>query len=454
MNALKDYIDLYRENRELLETQSPETLNAMRPKALEVLESKRLPEKGDPGYEHISIEDMFAPDRGVNINRVAIPADTSSAFRCGLPNVTPLLAYVINDTFVPTRELDRRLPEGLLFCSIKEAALKHPQILSRYYGTIAGLTDTTTALNTLLAQDGVMIYVPEGMTVDRPLQILNLFNALTPLLAVRRILIVVAPGAKVKIISCDHTLPEAGNILSSLVTEIYVAENATLDFCEMEETSARTSRCAGIYVSQHSDSDVNISSVTLLCGTTRNDFDIAVDGSGCRTRLSGMAIGSADSVTDNSSRVRHLKPRSESTQLFKYVLDDRSVGSFEGNILVTPQAPFTQAYQSNRNIIASQQAKMYTRPQLEIYNDDVKCSHGATTGQLDNEALFYMRTRGIPEHEARVMLMQAFMADVIESVRIDGLRERLRMLVENRFAGTTMACGDCHTACNKMEDGK
>ena len=125
------------------------------------------------------------------------------------------------------------------------------------------------------------------------------------------------------------------------------------------------------------------------------------------------------------------------------MLDDDSTGAFEGSILVAPGSILTEAYQSNRNILASPSARMHTRPQLEIYNDDVKCSHGATTGQLDDEALFYMRTRGIPEREARVMLMQAFMTDVIDTVAIEGLRDRLRHLVERRFAGADTTCGDC-----------
>ncbi len=148
---------------------------------------------------------------------------------------------------------------------------------------------------------------------------------------------------------------------------------------------------------------------------------------------------------DNNSSVVHSAPRCHSDQLFKYVLDGASTGAFEGSILVKESAPYTEAYQSNRNILASAEARMHCKPQLVIYNDEVKCSHGATTGQLDTDALFYMRQRGIPEAEARTMLMQAFMVDVIDSVRIPGLNERLRHLVDRRFSGTL---GDC-PGCNK-----
>ena len=204
-----------------------------------------------------------------------------------------------------------------------------------------------------------------------------------------------------------------------------------------------TSRAASLYVEQSAASRFSSTTVTLTCGNTRNNMTVNLNGEGCITYLGGMAVNSDKRHIDNCTRVNHNAPRCKSDQKFKYVLDDESTGAFEGTILVTGDAPFTQAYQSNRNILASPVAKMHTKPQLLIYNDDVKCSHGATTGQLDNEALFYMRTRGIPEKEARTMLMQAFMSDIIEGVSIEGLRDRLRHLVKMRFHGTDSFCENC-----------
>ena len=148
---------------------------------------------------------------------------------------------------------------------------------------------------------------------------------------------------------------------------------------------------------------------------------------------------------DNDTSVFHRAPRCKSNQLFKYVLDEESDGAFEGSITVTPSAPYTEAYQSNRNILASGSARMHCKPQLIINNDEVKCSHGATTGQIDEDALFYMRSRGISEEEGRRMLMQAFMIDVIDTVRIPGLQDRLRHLVDRRFSGSLGNCETCRT---------
>lgn len=164
-----------------------------------------------------------------------------------------------------------------------------------------------------------------------------------------------------------------------------------------------------------------------------------------------MVIADGRMHVDNCSSVNHLAPRSTSTQLFKYLLDGSATGAFEGGICVSPEASFTESCQSNRNILASPDARMHTTPQLLIYNDEVKCSHGAATGQLDANALFYMQTRGIPEHTARQLLMQAFMTDALDTIAVEGIRSRLAMLVERRLSGDQTLCGECRRDCHKKE---
>ena len=442
-NSLSQYIDLFKEHRPAIEAHSVAQLNALRAKAFEELADTRLPHKGDEGYERTDVNSMFAPDFGLNIERRAVEADVASSFKCDVPNMSTLLGLVLNDSFVPSSTLLKRLPEGVVFTSLRKAAETHPAIVEKYYGSLATLTKPAVALNTLLAQDGVIVYVPRGMKLDKPLQLVNIFCSREDIMAVRRVLVVIEDGAEAQMLVCDHTQPEAGRALSSQVVEIVLGEGARLDYCDMEESTPTTARSSETFVRQEAGSTLSLNGMTLSCGNTRNDYSIDLAGERCTTILSGMAIGTDRRHTDNNSTVRHLAPRCSSRQLFKYVLDDDSTGAFEGSILVAPGSILTEAYQSNRTILASPSARMHTRPQLEIYNDDVKCSHGATTGQLDDEALFYMRTRGIPEREARVMLMQAFMTDVIDTVAIEGLRDRLRHLVERRFAGADTTCGDC-----------
>lgn len=447
MSALSQYIELFDSHRATIEAKSAEVMNLCRQDARNRLEGKRLPQKGTEGYEKTSIEDMFAPDFGVNINRVNIPVDVSLSFKCDVPNMSTIMAFVVNDSFVPSSTLHNKMPQGVIIDSLAKVATENPQLVSRYYNQLADNDNEAVALNTMLAQDGVMIYVPRGVVMERPIQLVNIFNSAAPLMGVRRLVIVVEEGAKAQLLVCDHTQNSEYRYLSSQVIEAFVGQNASLDIYDIEESSDTTSRYSQLYARQERDSHLIVNGVTLTSGVTRNDYHIELVGDNCTSTLGGMAIGSGHQHIDNNSDVRHLSAHCNSNQLFKYVLDEESTGAFEGAIYVAPGAQFTEAYQSNRNLLASKSARMHTKPQLEIYNDDVKCSHGATTGQLDADALFYMRSRGIPEQEARTMLMQAFMVDVIDMVKMEGLRDRLRHLVEKRFYGQQASCADCGVTC-------
>lgn len=447
MSALSQYIELFDSHRATIEAKSAEVMNLCRQDARNRLEGKRLPQKGTEGYEKTSIEDMFAPDFGVNINRVNIPVDVSLSFKCDVPNMSTIMAFVVNDSFVPSSTLHNKMPQGVIIDSLAKVATENPQLVSRYYNQLADNDNEAVALNTMLAQDGVMIYVPRGVVMERPIQLVNIFNSAAPLMGVRRLVIVVEEGAKAQLLICDHTQNSEYRYLSSQVIEAFVGQNASLDIYDIEESSDTTSRYSQLYARQERDSHLIVNGVTLTGGVTRNDYHIELVGDNCTSTLGGMAIGSGHQHIDNNSDVRHLSAHCNSNQQFKYVLDEESTGAFEGAIYVAPGAQFTEAYQSNRNLLASKSARMHTKPQLEIYNDDVKCSHGATTGQLDADALFYMRSRGIPEQEARTMLMQAFMVDVIDMVKMEGLRDRLRHLVEKRFYGQQASCADCGVTC-------
>lgn len=443
-NALTQYIELYNANRQAVDNRSSQPLNSLRPAALEALETAgRLPDKGDEGFEKTSVNDMFAPDFGVNITGVSIPADIAASFRCGVPNLSTLMGIVVNDRFTPVATLVKNLPEGVTMCSLAAAAEKYPDIVGRWYGKAARLDHTGTALNTLLAQDGVFIHVKRGVVLEKALQLVSILSAPAPLAAFRRVLLVAEEDSRVAVLKCDHTQQDSKQCLSSEVVEIIALDGARVEWYDIEESNADTARYCQVYVDQHTGSQVNLCGATLTNGTTRNEYAIGINGDNTRTRLSGMAIGSGTQHIDNSSDVRHGACRGHSEQVFKYVLDENATGAFEGSIEVCHGARFVEAYQSNRNILASTNARMHTKPQLLIYNDDVKCSHGATTGQLDSKALFYMQTRGIPLQQARRMLMQAFMVDVINAIDLEPLRDRLRHMVERRFDGCQSGCREC-----------
>lgn len=449
MSSLRQYTSLFGSSRAELEANSPAALSPARDRALALLESAgRLPERSDEGYEKTSVEEMFAPDFGVNINRVNIPVNIAESFRCDVPNITTLLAIVVNDRFVATSTLRGNLPAGVSFCSMRDA---DPSLLRKWLGKVVEKEDIPLAFNSLLLQDGVVIHVEKGVKLGKALQIVNIFSSPAPLFAARRVLVVAEEGSEVSVVKCDHTQSSGVEFATSEVIEIMAGSGATVNWYELEESSPSTRRWSQMRCRQEEGSTLNICGATLTNGTTRNEFLIDVRGNGCSTSLSGMAIATGTQHIDNSSFILHHSDHCHSNQLFKYVLDDTASGAFEGLIEVAHNARFNEAYQSNRNLLASPGARMHTRPQLLIYNDDVKCSHGATTGQLDSAALFYMQSRGIPMAEARRMLMQAFMVDVVEKISLETLRDRLRHLLELRFSGRCgdAACASCRTISSR-----
>lgn len=446
MNALKQYIELYEQHSDLVQAPCADALNAHREQALETLRHTRLPRKGSEEYHITSLEQMFEPDMGLNLARIPIDVNPAKSFHCGVPNLSSAQLFVLNDTCVVPQGSNLPDAPGVFVGSLAQAAREIPEVVGRYYNSLAPQHDPMVCLDTLFCQDGVMIYVPRGVRLERPVQITSILNNGTPLMAVRRLLVVVEEDAEVKILMCDHTQNNEVDFLSLRVAELFVAADATLDIYDLEESSERTSRISKLYLRQQQRSNVLLNGITLYNGNSRNEYVCDFDGTDSSLRLLGMAIEDRRRQADTYTVVRHNSPRCHTDELFKYVIDDEARGAFSGDVYVAPGACGTEAFQSNRNLVGSDHAKMYSKPRLEIYNDDVKCSHGAATGTLDEMQLFYMRSRGLSLQQARLLLKQAFMADVIDGVRLPALRDRLVQLVENRFAGNAASCSEC-AAC-------
>ena len=444
MNIEKQYIELYDKYHSLIDSHASPILNALREKAMSDFLVTGFPSPNDEEYKHTNIPDLFAPDYGLNLNRLEIPVNPYEVFRCDVPNLSTLLYFVVNDSFYTKENPKVKLPEGVLIGSLNEMARSHPDLVQRYYGKQACTqNDGIVALNTAFVQDGFFLYVPKGVIIEKPIQLINILRGDADFMVNRRLLIILEEGAQARLLVCDHTMDKK-KFLSSQVTEIYAGKNAVFDYYDIEESSLNTNRITSTFVDQAEKSNVLINGITLHNGTTRNKYRMTFSGEHAEAHLCGMAIADKKQSVDNHTFIDHAVPHCTSNELFKYVLNDSSTGSFSGRILVREGAQKTSAYQTNRNLCATKEAHMYTKPQLEIYADDVKCSHGATVGQLDENALFYLRSRGIPEAEARMLLMFAFTNDVIENVRMDALKDRLRQLVEKRFRGELDKCAGCN----------
>ena len=294
----------------------------------------------------------------------------------------------------------------------------------------------------MLAQDGLLVYVPKNVRVERAVQVINILRSDVDLMINRRVLIIVEEGAEIKLLFCDHAADDR-NFLTTQVIEAYVGRNASLDLYCMEETHEKNVRVSNLYIDQEADSRVNHNIITLHNGVTRNRTDLTLSGEGAECVLNGCAIADKNQVVDNNTLIDHKVPHCDSKELYKYVLDGKATGAFAGRVLVRKGAQKTTSEERNQNICATREARMFTQPMLEIYADDVKCSHGSTVGQLNDAAMFYMRQRGISEKEAKLLLEFAFINEVIDTMKLEPLRDRLHHLVEKRFRGELSKCEGC-----------
>lgn len=443
MQSEKQYIDLYGECRDMLRKHSCEVMNAVRDEAFENFKRLGFPTKKVGRYKYTDIPSLFEPDYGLNINRLEIPVDPYKAFKCDVPNLSTSLYFVVNDSFYDKALPKKELPEGVIVDSLARIAAEKPELISRYYAKIAKTEeDGITALNTMLAQDGLLIYVPKGTVVDRAIQVINILRSDVDLMVNRRVLIIVEDRAEIKLLFCDHAADDR-RFLATQVIEAYVGENAGLDLYCLEETHAKNVRVSNVFISQQANSRVNHNVITLHNGTTRNRTDLVFEGEGAECNLAGCVIADKDQHVDNNTLIDHKVGHCTSNELYKYVLDENAVGAFAGKVLVRHGAQHTTSQETNQNLCTTKTARMFTQPMLEIYADDVKCAHGSTVGQLNDAALFYMQQRGISKKEAKLLLEFAFINEVIDHMKLEPLRDRLHYLVEKRFRGELNKCEGC-----------
>ena len=464
MNSEDQYIELYEQARQLIIDHAPEAMNAVRDEAFEDFRRLGFPSQRVERYKYTDLQKLFAPDYGVNLNRLEIPVDPYEAFRCDVPNLSTSLYFVVNDSFyntplqlpAPIRGGARGgvLPEDVIVGSLRD----HPELVEKYYAKLAKTSeDAVTALNTMLAQDGLLVYVPRNVKVERAIQVINILKGfpaplrggvaegrggVPDLMVNRRVLIILDEGAEIKMLFCDHAADDR-NFLATQVIEAYVGENASLDLYCLEETHAKNVRISNVYIDQQRDSRVNHNVITLHNGITRNRLDLTFSGEGAECGCYGCVIADKSQHVDNNTLITHKATHCTSNELYKYVLDDKAVGAFAGKVLVEHGAQKTVSQMTNQNLTATKEARMYTQPMLEIYADDVKCAHGSTVGQLNDAALFYMRQRGISLAEAKLLLQNAFINEVIDHMQLEPLRDRLHYLVEKRFRGELNKCAGC-----------
>lgn len=443
MSSEKQYIDLYNQCKGMINKHAPQVLNDLRDKAFDDFCRLGFPSNKVERYKYTDMQKIFEPDYGLNLNRLEIPVNPYDVFKCDVPNLSTSLYFVVNDSFYDKILPKCSLAEGVVVGSLSKVATEHPELVAKYYGKIANTgDDAVTALNTMLSQDGLMVYVPKNVKVEKAIQVINILRSDVDLMVNRRVLIVMEQGSEAKFLFCDHAADDR-NFLATQVIEAFVGENAKLDLYCLEETHYKNTRVSNVYIEQQANSVVNHNVITLHNGITRNRLDLVFKGEGAECFANGCVIADKSQHIDNNTLIDHQVGHCTSHQLYKYVLGDEAVGAFAGRILVRKDAQKTSSNEINQNLCTTKKARMFTQPMLEIYADDVKCSHGSTVGQLSDAAMFYMRQRGISEKEAKLLLEFAFVNEVVDQIQLEPLKERLRYLVEKRFRGELNKCEGC-----------
>ena len=401
MSAEKQYIDFFGEVRDTIAARSCAEMNEQRESAFEAFSAQGFPLQKVERYRYAKVDADFSPNYGIAL----------------APLTGPLPPYCF------------RIAE----------ADSHARVL---YNKVADATDSIVALNTMLCVDTLVVHVPKGIRVEHPIQISNILKGDQDTMVSRRILVVMEEQAEADIIITDRAASQS-RFLTNQVIEVVMKDGSHLNLYEIEETHLLCTRYNSVFVQQGRDSSLHHTNLTLFNGHTRNRLDVLLQGDGSEVTANGCIIADKMQRVDNNTLIDHQAPACQSSELYKYVLDDSAVGAFAGKVLVREGAQKTVSQETNANLCATRSARMYTQPMLEIYADDVKCSHGSTVGQMDEAALFYMRQRGINEQEARLLLKAAFITEVIENIPLESLRDRLHVLVDKRLRGELSKCEGC-----------
>jgi Fe-S cluster assembly protein SufD len=441
------YSVIYSENIEKISAYSSPYINSFRKQAFEKFRELGIPTKKNEAYKYTNLNIFFDHDYANYFIPVASDFVKAEEFRCDVADLDTHGIVLLNGFYPTIYEKLRKLPGGAWVGSLNEAASKFPGLIEKHYGKYAyGESDGLINLNTAMAPDGMFIYVPEGAALEKPIQIVNLVYSEEDIFNQHRNLIIIEKDAEASVIVCDHTLSPK-KFLTNAVTEIFVGENSHFDIVRVQNEHNNAGKVTHTFIHQERNSVTSSNNMSLHGGLIRNSTYHYLGGQGAETSSYGLFLTDRWQHVDNYINVDHAFPNCTSNQLFKGVLDDMSTGAFNGRILVRKDAQGTLAYQRNNNIILTDDAKMDSKPQLEIYADDVKCSHGATVGQIDEDALFYLQSRGINKHEARLMLMFGFAHEVIQNIKIAPLRERMDNLVMQRLKGELSRCASCMVKC-------
>lgn len=443
-------IRLYEENRSFLTEHDTAILAEKRNCAFESFVRLGFPDTSMESWRHTDLDESFMRTYDYDLHP-GEEVDVQKVFRCNIPHLDTAVIGLLNGWYVSKDVPLMELGNGIILGSLAEARKKYPQIIEKYYGTAADdAADGFTALNTAFAQDGVFIYVPDNVKSPKPVQLINVIHHEENLFLQSRNLIVVGANAKLSLVHCDDSYNQQASF-SNIVTEVHLGENGILDHYKLQNLNNNSTLISSVYFKLGAAAHLESHYISLNGGMLRNNIRLLFGGVHGNANIYGLYLMDRKQHVDNQVFVDHAYPDCTSNEMFKGILDEHARAIFNGHVLVRRHATHTDARQTNKNILLTDTARVNSKPFLEIYNDDVKCSHGSTTGQLDTESMFYLRQRGIGEETARMLLMFAFADEIVTKISIPQLRQRIEDMVKKRLQGELQICEQCVLHCSTPE---
>ncbi|MDD3004287.1 Fe-S cluster assembly protein SufD [Flavobacterium sp.] len=409
-----------------------DTLHDIRINAIKNFETRGFPTKKEEAWKYTSLNSVLKNDFSVfpkNENAIQY----SDVKKYYLHEIDTYKVVFVDGVF--SSFLSSTTHDGIDVCLMASALTKpkYKMVIDTYFNQIASKDESLTSLNTAFAMEGAYINIPKGKVADKPIEIINFSTGTEAALLVQpRNLIIVGENSHVQIIERHQSL-NSNPVLTNSVTEIFAAKRAIVDYYKIQNDALEASLIDNTYIAQKQQSNVSVHTFSFGGNITRNNLNFYHQGEHIESTLKGITIIEGKQHVDHYTLVQHATPNCESHQNYKTILDDKATGVFNGKIFVEKEAQKTDAFQQNNNILLSDKATINAKPQLEIFADDVKCSHGCTIGQLDESAMFYMQSRGIPKKEAKALLMYAFSNEVIESIKIPALKQRITKIIATKL---------------------
>lgn len=403
----------------------------IRSNAIKIFEDKGFPTKKDEAWKYTSLKPILKHDYSVFPKEENV-LEYKDIKKYLLHEIDTYKIIFIDGKY--SSHLSQTTHDEIDVCLMSSALTKPKyQLVIENYFNKAAETDGLTSLNTAFSKEGAYINIPKNKIVDKPIQIINFTTGNESSLMIQpRNLIVVGENAVVRILERHQSLTN-NPVLTNSVTEIFASKRAIVDYYKLQNDNENASLIDNTFIKQKQESFASVHTFSFGGKLTRNNLNFFQNGERIDSTLKGVTIIGDKQHVDHNTMVHHIEPNCESHQDYKGVFGDSSTGVFNGKVVVEKEAQKTNAYQANNNILLSDKASINSKPQLEIFADDVKCSHGCTIGQLDENAMFYLRTRGIPEKEAKALLMYAFANNVLDSVKIPELKQRINKLIAEKL---------------------